>query len=696
MKSYFNFGWPMILLAGMLILGCAKGDWDAPPSNLPEINKDLIISFDVLFEKLKVGQATSIGEEKYLEAVVVADDKSGNFYKNLILEDLKGDLGITISIDENELHAIYPVGQKVFVNLSNLAIGYYEGLPTLGTNEGATVGRIPAGLLKSVLLKAESGLTVTPRVVKLADLNSKLYNTLIELDGMQFETATSSTTYANGTPGSEAAVNHNLQNCTGSKIVLRNSGFADFASQIVPSGNGKIVAVYSYYRNAAQLFIRNVNDLSFTGERCSGTGGGGISGSKISIQSLRGQFSGTDKTLTTDYIQGIVISDVTNKNINGQNVVVQDGQYGILCRFKSTVNIPLGTEVKVGLTNGLLSEYNGLLQVQNLESTNVEVVANGKSVTPQVLSVSQIDLAKHESTLIKIENATLTGGTKYSDKLKVKDATGEIDLFTLSASTFGSTSIPSGTVTVVAIVSEFTSGKQLNIRNTGDVTGGGPCDTSVPTGDCDGDGVTNAQDCAPSNAAIYPGAPCDDGNSATVNDKYDASCNCKGGAAGAGLNESFTNLTKDTDIALSGWDNVAVKGNRKWQAKYFSTDNNTYAQATAFGTTGPADMEAWLISPIFDTDIAANFSMNTALQVWKHDGLSVWVTTNYTGDPNTTTWQQVSGLRLAKQGDADHAWIPSGTVNLKSYGKNLRLGFKYVGTQAANTTSYRVDNVKVE
>ncbi|MFN8339937.1 MAG: DUF5689 domain-containing protein [Saprospiraceae bacterium] len=261
MKSYFNFAWPMILLAGMLILGCAKGDWDAPPSNLPEISKDLIISFDVLFEKLKAGQATSIGEEKYLEAVVVADDKSGNFYKTLILEDLKGDLGINISIDENELHAIYPVGQKVYVNLTNLAIGYYEGLPTLGTNEGASVGRIPAGLLKGVLLKAESGLTVTPHAVKIGDLNPKLYNTLVELEGMQFD-ALHRPRLMPMLHLCRSRRQPQFANCTGAKR-LRNSGFADFAGQIVPSGNGKIVAVYSY-RNAAQLFIRNVNDLAFT------------------------------------------------------------------------------------------------------------------------------------------------------------------------------------------------------------------------------------------------------------------------------------------------------------------------------------------------------------------------------------------------------------------------------------------------
>ena len=681
------------LLSLIYIMGCVKGDFDAPPSTLPEVSADKIITFDKMFEKLKAGAITDIVEENYLEAVVVADDKSKNLYKNLVLEDLKGDKGITISIDDNELHALYPVGQKVYVNLTNLAIGYYEGLPTLGINEGSSVGRIPAGLVKSTLINAGVKETVTPRKLKLEDLGPQHYNTLIELEGMQFETASASTTYADANPADPQGVSHNLQNCSGGKIILRNSGFAYFAAQSVPTGNGKLVSVYSYYRNAPQLFIRDVNDLTFTGDRCSGTGTGGINGTRASIESVRAQYTGTEKTLTTGFIQGIVISDITNKNINAQNIIVQDGDYGILCRFKSAVNIPLGTELKVGLTGGLLSEYNNLLQVQNLESTNVEVVASGKSVTPKVLTVAQIDITKHESTLIKIENATLTGGTKYADNIRVKDASSEIALFTLSASTFSATAVPTGTVAVVAIVSEFTSGKQLTIRNSGDVTGGQPCDTSVATADCDGDGVANGQDCSPSNAAIYPGAPCDDSNTATVNDQYDSQCVCKGSAPGLGINETFSSQTKDADIALSGWENIAVKGNRKWQAKLF--DNNTYAQATAFGTTAPADMETWLVSPVVNTDVAANLSMETALQVWKHNGLSVWVTTNYTGDPATTSWQQVTGLKLATQGDADHAWIPSGTVNLKSYGKNLRIGFKYVGTQAANTTSYRIDNVKV-
>jgi hypothetical protein len=156
-----------------------------------------------------------------------------------------------------------------------------------------------------------------------------------------------------------------------------------------------------------------------------------------------------------------VISDIANKNINGQNLVIQDGDAGIVLRFKSAINVPLGSEIKVNIGGGELNEFSKVLQVQNLENTNVEVLQSSKTITPKVLTVAQIDPAIHESTLIKINNAILINGSKYSDKIKVKDATGEIDLFTLNAANFASDVIKNGTVSITAIASEFTTGKQL-------------------------------------------------------------------------------------------------------------------------------------------------------------------------------------------------------------------------------------------
>ncbi|MCZ2339341.1 MAG: DUF5689 domain-containing protein [Chitinophagales bacterium] len=340
MKSFkFNvFLLSALMLSTFFVSGCLKGDFDSPPSNIPEIKADQIMTFDDLLAKIEVGKINNVNEDKYLEGLVVADDKSGNFYKTIILHDMHGEKGIAVSIDENELNALYPVGQVVYVALKDLAVGYYEGLPTLGVNSGSSVGRIPAGLIRSVMIRSGRTAAVTARPKKISELSSNDFNTLIELDGMEFESATANTTFADANPDNPQSVNHNLKNCQNQKLVLRNSGYADFASQKVPLGNGKIVCVYSWFRNAAQLFIRDPSDLSFTGPRCDGTGGG--SGDKISIESLRAKYKGADITLSGEYIQGIVISDVENKNINGQNMVVQDGDYGILVRFTSPINVP--------------------------------------------------------------------------------------------------------------------------------------------------------------------------------------------------------------------------------------------------------------------------------------------------------------------------------------------------------------------
>ena len=676
MRILFNF----ILFTFVIFTGsCVDREFDAPPTNLPEINDSQIITIDKLFEYMVSGKVITVNDDLYINGVVVADDKSGNFYKTLIIEDLRGEKGISVSIDETELHALYPVGQEVYISLKGLGIGFYNNLPTLGIEDGVNVARIPPAMVKNVLLRGQSGLPVVPKAVDAASLSSDHLNTLIELDGFQFENA--SGTYADQI--NQVTINQNIKNCTGKTLILRNSGYADFAGEALPIGNGKITAVYSVYRNDAQLFIRDTTDVKFYGERC------GQGGSNITIENLRKQFNGSAVSLSTGFVQGVVISDVDNKNIDDKNLVIQDGAFGIVLRFQTSLSIPVGTEVKVGIAGGSLEEYRTLLQVTNLPSSNITVVGTSKTVSPKVLTVSQINAANHESTLIKIENATLINGTKYTDAIKIKDASGEILLYTRSAATFGSKAIPSGEVTVVAYLSEFDGSPQMQIRNEADITGGGPCDTNDPNQDCDGDGVKNGTDCAPDDATKYPGAPCDDGDSNTVNDVLDGNCSCKGSPAGSGFNETFSSQTDNSAISLQGWVNVAVKGQRTWLAKLF--DGNTYAQATAFNDSS-AEMETWLITPQINTSTTGTLSFESAKAYWVHDGLTVWATTNYTGDPSTTTWQKINA-KVAVKNDTDHTFIPSGDIDIKGFGQNIRIGFKYVGDKAANTTTYRIDNI---
>ena len=71
-------------------------------------------------------------------------------------------------------------------------------------------------------------------------------------------------------------INQDLVDCFNNKIIVRNSGYADFANEVLPDKNGTLTAVYSIFRADKQLFIRDTKDVAFDKVRC---GGGNPTGS---------------------------------------------------------------------------------------------------------------------------------------------------------------------------------------------------------------------------------------------------------------------------------------------------------------------------------------------------------------------------------------------------------------------------------
>ena len=62
----------------------------------------------------------------------------------------------------------------------------------------------------------------------------------------------------------------------------------------------------------------------------------------------------------------LVISDKDNGNITGRNLVLQDESGGIVVRFEDDHNFALNQEVEVLISGQELSEFNGLLQVNDV------------------------------------------------------------------------------------------------------------------------------------------------------------------------------------------------------------------------------------------------------------------------------------------------------------------------------------------
>lgn len=469
-KTLAGFSIAYLLMIGIIaVISCNK-KFDEPPAYVPPN-----ITANTTIRDLKAlhstGNFEQITDDKIIEGIVVADDKSGNYFKTIVIQDETG--GISLRLDAYDLYTDYPVGRRVFVKLKGLYLGDYNRLIQIGAgidNSGSspTLSPIAPLLIPQYLVKGELGNTVTPKVVTVAQLNDSLQNMLIQLDNFQFSDADTAKTYADPTLGS-SAINFTIKNCDGNSIILRNSSYADFAGYSVPNGNGSIVAIYSVFGSTKQLNIRDTSDVQFNSDRCSGGGGGG---GLVSIETIRNLYTGSGIKLGSYSIAGVVTSDAASKNISTGAIVLQDKNKGISVYFGGTITYNVGDSIIIDITGDSLISYQGSLEIKmQVGSSKPSPVATGRTVVPQNVTIATLlaDFKNYEYTLVKISGATASGGTTYSGSKTLNDGTGSLTLFTSSSATFASNTLPTGAHDWTGYVKYFNTSKEIQIRNTSDV-----------------------------------------------------------------------------------------------------------------------------------------------------------------------------------------------------------------------------------
>ncbi|BDS11871.1 DUF5689 domain-containing protein [Aureispira anguillae] len=474
---YFNFS-SFLLLVTLMVFSACKKQFDEPPiSELPNLEANTTIA-DVI--AMASPSPVALGNQ-ILEATVIADDKSGNFYKQIVIQDSTG--GIRIDIDAYSIYNDFPIGRKVWVKCEGLYIWQDGDVPALIGSSNTNDSRLPQSTYRQFIIGGEYNQPLTPTVKTLSTLTSADYHTLVQLDNVEFADCFAGGTYAYAS--TQTSKNADLTECaTGGTVIVRNSGFANYANELMPTGNGSIIAVYNSFSGTAQLFIRDPRDVSsMTGTRCVSL----ANYTDVSIQALRGQFSGAP-TSATGKIKGIVISDGTSGQWQGRNMVIQEPNgAGITVRFDDDHGFAVGDYVEVKVGGATLEEYNNLLQVNNLPLCRATALPNpgGISITPRVATVADViaNVNDWESTLINVQAANINGAVTYGDfNVMLNDATGSVTMFSRFAN-FASTPLPTGTGDVTAVIGDHTSGPQLLIRNLSDVnitgSGGGGGGTNL-------------------------------------------------------------------------------------------------------------------------------------------------------------------------------------------------------------------------
>jgi hypothetical protein len=485
------------------IVSCNK-TFDAPPAYIaPNIAANTtIMALKGKYDSLTLNTSSLIDTNIIITGTVIADDKSGNFYKNIVIQDSTG--GISIQLSQTNLYTTYNIGKQVWIKCNGLYMGNYNNSLTLGAGPGLTssgnptMEGIPATNISQYVIAGTLVDNIKPTVITASQLTTTLtnplVNTLIELDNYQFLAADTLRTYADSSLVSTTAGTFYPQlQCatTNTTLELYNSNFASFANLRVPSGNGALIGVFTVYNQYPEIEIRDTSDVKFYNARC---GGGGVTppptglpSGMVTIATLRAAYSGNGiKVNSSQQITGVVISDASQKDINKSTLIIQQGNSGISLYFVGgTVAYNLGDSVVLDISGDSLVSYpnpGGSLQITATSAQLSAAVATGVTVTPKIVTIDELnaglmlaltDPGNLEYTLVEIQDATVSpAGTYYTKSVypNLTDALGgKIELFTTSGATFATTTMPTTPMTWIGYGNLYKGFPEFSIRNLTDV-----------------------------------------------------------------------------------------------------------------------------------------------------------------------------------------------------------------------------------
>jgi len=286
MNNFFKTSLSAMMLTVVLaaVSTSCKKKFDQPPVESPVVNMTANTTIAQLKARHTVPGAfdkIDAGSDIIIRGIVIGDDKSGNLYQTLVIQDTTG--GIAILVNGNSLYNSLPIGREVFVKCNGLYLGDYSNQIQLGagiqTGTSSSLADIPSSIINRYIFKGSLGNVVTPKDVTVSQLGTTMQdryqNTLIRLSNFEFPSFDTSKTFASAGVTSPSAASYDLNYCSslsspgiGSNIELRTSNYATFASAPLPNGNGTITGIYTLYRTFKQLTVRDTSDVKFYGSRC--------------------------------------------------------------------------------------------------------------------------------------------------------------------------------------------------------------------------------------------------------------------------------------------------------------------------------------------------------------------------------------------------------------------------------------------
>jgi len=236
----FSFG--LVVLAA----GCKK-EYDTPPERILPTGSVLTVA---QLRGLYTGTTKKFVGDSSVYAVVTADEQSGNLYKNIYVQDQTGAIVMRL-LNSGGLYQ----GDSIRIYLTGTVLSAYAGMLQLDSVD-----------VDNNIIKQATLVNVVPRTITVSQATPELQGYLVRMENVQFIAPDTALTYAD--PIAQSTLNRTLENCNGNAVLVRTSGYSNFAGTRIPNGKGTFVGVLSQFQSDMQLYIRNINEVQMTGSRC--------------------------------------------------------------------------------------------------------------------------------------------------------------------------------------------------------------------------------------------------------------------------------------------------------------------------------------------------------------------------------------------------------------------------------------------
>lgn len=245
-------------LCALLVAGCrdderlsyGKGalEGEAPPSGVQSVS---------VLKSLYHDRTTRIVHDISVQGHIVANDTSGEFHKEIVVEDDTG--GIILSIDDERLYRTCRLFDFVTIHCQGLALGSEGGTLLLGCfpTGGYCVDRIPATDVARYLSVTPAAARRQPLTLRFDEVAPRHISRYVRFDRVRF--ADEGTTWCDFDPerGDPVTTDRTLLDAAGRQFVVRTDRRCHYARKPLPAGEGTLCGIIESFNGRYRLRVTN-------------------------------------------------------------------------------------------------------------------------------------------------------------------------------------------------------------------------------------------------------------------------------------------------------------------------------------------------------------------------------------------------------------------------------------------------------